>query len=601
MKPRRIPWKWLLFGLTALLLVGVALLPRQFGDSSMLAKRVTDALSAWTGGEVRLTGPLQVSYFPDVALKSGFELTNATRLPMVKSITASDAKISLDLPELIFGRIRVDAMRLIRPEITLKDAPSLVTGPDHTLEARVANLLGGAPIGVVRVRAGTLRIPTSSGSEEVKKIDVRIDASGGSGAVSTSGSFQLRGETVRFALDCGVATVTSDGPRIPIKLTLNSEPVSAKISGTASLTNGLEVDGSLQTDMADIRRFLSWTGIPLPEGQSLRQLSASGPAYWNGTTLTFDDGSFTLDGNVAVGLFAITPGARPRIDGTVAFDRLVVDPYLGGASSAETTPSEIALAERMILKHLDADLRVSAGEIIASPVKLGRGAFTISARGGVVAGELGELELCQGQATGRLSLDTTGDATKVSFTASLFDVSVDGCLRPLAPDMPLNGVSTIKAEASTEGQNYDEMTQGLGGTLKVNARAGAVPIDLSRLLTSSAPLESDGWSRNAVTVFDQLNADCRLDAGQIRCDSFNMQTRRGLISGSGSIDLAQKTLDWSLFVANDGRPLKASQLSADNPPRISIMGPLSQPTIRRADRATLGDGSSPAASPISPR
>ena len=600
MKPRRIPWKWLLLGLTALLLAGLALLPRQFGDSSMLAKRVTDALSAWTGGEVKLTGPLQVSYFPDVALKSGFELTNATRLPMVKSITASDAKISLDLPELILGRIRVDAMRLIRPEITLKQAPSLVTGPDHTLEARVANLLGGAPIGVVRVRAGTLRIPTSSGSEEVKKIDVRIDASGGNGAVSTSGSFQLRGETVRFALDCGVATVTSAGPRIPIKLTLNSVPVSAKISGTASLTNGLEVGGSLQTDIADIRRFLTWTGIPLPEGESLRQLSASGPAHWNGTTLTFDDGSFTLDGNVAVGLFAITPGARPRIDGTVAFDRLVVDPYLGGASSAET-PSEIALADRMILKHLDADLRVSANEIIISPVKLGRGAFTISAKGGVVAGELGELELCQGQATGRLAFDTTKDATKVSFTASLFDVPVDGCLRPLAPDMPLNGVSTIKAEASTEGQSYDEMTQRLEGTFKVNARAGALPIDLSRLLTSSAPLENDGWSRNAVTVFDQLNADCHLDAGQIRCDSFNMQTRRGLISGSGSVDLAQKTLDWSLFVANDAQPLKASQLSADSPPRISIMGPLSQPTIRRADHATLGDGSSPATSPISPR
>ena len=157
MRPRQIPWKWLLFGLAALLFAGLALLPRQFGDSSTLAKRVTDALSAWTGGQVKLTGPLHVSYFPDLALKSGFELTDAARLPMVKSITASDAKISLDLPELIFGRIRVEAMRLIRPEIVLKEAPSLVTGPDHTLEARVANLLGGAPIGFVRMRAGKLR------------------------------------------------------------------------------------------------------------------------------------------------------------------------------------------------------------------------------------------------------------------------------------------------------------------------------------------------------------------------------------------------------------------------------------------------------------
>jgi hypothetical protein len=85
---------------------------------------------------------------------------------------------------------------------------------------------------------------------------------------------------------------------------------------------------------------------------------------------------------------------------------------------------------------------------------------------------------------------------------------------------------------------------------------------------------------------------------------FNMQTRRGLISGSGDFDLAQQTLDWNLFVANHAAPLKASQLSTETPPRISISGSLSQPMIRRADRPTLGGGSaqtSPTTTQISPR
>jgi len=56
MKPRQISWKWLLLGLIAVLLAGLATLPRQFGDQARLAARVTDALSAWTGGEVKLTG-----------------------------------------------------------------------------------------------------------------------------------------------------------------------------------------------------------------------------------------------------------------------------------------------------------------------------------------------------------------------------------------------------------------------------------------------------------------------------------------------------------------------------------------------------------------
>ena len=84
MKPRQIPWRWLLLGLIALLLVGLAILPWQLGDSSQLAKRVTDAVSAWTGGEVKLTGPLRVQYFPDVSIKSGFERTELIALFDVK-------------------------------------------------------------------------------------------------------------------------------------------------------------------------------------------------------------------------------------------------------------------------------------------------------------------------------------------------------------------------------------------------------------------------------------------------------------------------------------------------------------------------------------
>lgn len=604
MKPRQIPWKWLLLGLIALVLVGVAVLPRQFGDSSQLAGRVTEALSAWTGGKVKLTGPLRVHYFPDVSIKSGFELRNASRLPLVKTVKASDVKISLDLAELLFGRIRVDALRLLKPEITLKEAPTLVMGPDQTLEARVANLFSGAPVGVVRLRDGTIHVPTASGTEAIEKIDARFDASSGTGAMSSFGSFTLRHETVGFAFDCGAPSETADGLRIPVSLTLTSTPVTAKVTGTASFANGLQLDGDVRANMTSARQFLRWAGITLPAGQSLQSLSASGMAHWNGATLTFDDGSFTLDGNTAVGLLAITPGERPRIEGTLDFDRLALDPYIGGGTPAEPAAALVALRDQTLLKYFDADLRISAAEITAPAVTLGRGGFTISAKQGLVSSEVGELELCGGSAAGRIGIDMSQDVAKATFTASIFDVPLDDCLEPLALGVPFNGIGGLKAEITTAGRNYNELVQGLGGTFKVNARDGAVPVDFTRLLTAATLLDSEGWSRNSGTLFDSLNADCRLGAGHIWCEMFNMQTRRGLISGSGDVDLGQRTLDWNLFAADRAAPLKASQLSTATPPRMSISGSLSQPTIRRADRPTLGEGSAqtaPAATPISPR
>ncbi len=604
MKPRQIPWKWLLLGLTILFLVGLAILPRQLDNSSHLAQRVTDALSAWTGGEVKLTGPLRVQYFPDVSIKGRFELTNASRLPLVKSITASEARMSLDLAELLLGRLRIDAMRLLRPVIMLKEAPSLVMGPDQTLPARVANLLSGAPVGVLRLRDGTINVPTAVGAEAISKVDARFDLSAGTGALSSFGSFVLRNETVRFALDCGAPSEPADGLRIPVSLTLTSTPVTAKVTGTASFANELQLDGDVQADMASAREFLRWTGIALPEGKSLQRLSASGMAHWNGATLTFDDGSFTLDGNTADGLLAVTPGERPRVDGTLAFDRLVLDPYIGNSTRAEPAATQVALLDQALLKYFDADLRISAGEITVPGVKLGRGGFTISAKQGVLASEVGELEFCGGSAAGRFGLDISHDLAKATLVASVSDVPVEGCLEPFALEIPFTGMSGWKAELSTEGRNYGELIQGLAGTFKVNAQNGAIPVDFARLLTAATPLDGDGWSRDSVTLFDQLNADCRLDAGHIWCETFNMQTRRGLISGSGDLDLGQQTLDWSLFVADHAAPLTASRLSAETPPRISIRGSLLQPVIRRADRPTLGEGSvqtNPATSQVSPR
>ena len=263
------------------------------------------------------------------------------------------------------------------------------------------------------------------------------------------------------------------------------------------------------------------------------------------------------------------PAPRPRIDATLDFDRLAIDPYFGGTEAPPPPAAQAAVIEGALLKYFDADLRISAAEITAPMIKLGRGGFTISAKNGVLASEVGELELCGGEASGRVGIDMSQEVAKASLTASLVDVPVDNCL-DAAFLVPLKGNTSLKAEMSGEGRSYAELIQALAGTLTVNADTGAIPLDLARLLMAPTPLDGDGWSRNSVTSFDSLNADCRLGGGHIWCDMFNMQTRRGMIAGSGDVDLAQATLDWNLFVASNAQPLKASQLSAETPPRLSI-------------------------------
>ncbi|MGV1015247.1 MAG: AsmA family protein, partial [Methyloceanibacter sp.] len=503
-----------------------------------------------------------------------------------ESITAQDVKISLSLGQLLLGRVHIDGMRLTRPVITLKDkaemAPELVT-----------NLLDGTTVSALRLRSATVNL--ASGEEVVTDLDAQFDASAGGGAVSGFGAFDFRDQMVRFVVDSGTLVKTETGPSAPVRLRL-SGPLTASINGTAAFGNELQFDGSMQAEIGDGRRFLKWVGLSIPDGQSLQGLSISGPVHWTGSTLTLEGGPFVLDGNSAVGLLAVTMGGRPRVEGTLAFERLVLDSYIGASQTDDAPEPQDALLAGALLKYFDADLRVSAGQIATSTMELGRGGFTINAKQGVVAAEISELELCGGEAAGRLGLDLSQAKIKANLVGSLTDINIEPCLKPLALDIPFKGTGSLKTEAVTEGFTQDELMRGLAGNLTIKAQNGAVPIDFAELLTANAPVDGDGWSLKSLTPFVSLDADCRLSAGHIWCQMFKMQTERGQISGTGDIDMARQTLNWSLAVTNQA-PVNTAQLTLEPRPRVSIWGPLLQPMIRRADRPE----GSPTDTSVSPR
>jgi hypothetical protein len=159
----------------------------------------------------------------------------------------------------------------------------------------------------------------------------------------------------------------------------------------------------------------------------------------------------------------------------------------------------------------------------------------------------------------------------------------ESCLKQLSLDIPLKGTGRLKTEFATEGRDGAELLGGLSGTIKIVARDGMVPVDFARLAAGTIPLEGQSWSGSGGTTFASLNADCRLGGGHIWCQTFNMQTPDGLVSGSGAINLPQQTLDWDVAIGG-----RADQPNDSAP--VTIRGPFSQPTIKRADRAALGDG-----------
>ncbi len=594
MTPRQLPWKWLLFGLLAVLLLCISLIPWLIGDTSRFGERVASELSAWTGGELKFTGPVKVSFLPDVSVRGQIELTDSARLPMVQTLTAREAKVSLDLVDLLRGRITIDALRLLKPRIALKESANATAKLPPAL---FANLLSGAPMRVLHVRKGRIKLARGS----IRDIFGHFDASETGGAVSGFGSFIYNNATVRYSVETGAPVTVAEVETVPVSLTLTSKPLRAKMTGTASLAGSLKLDGDMLAEIDDLRRFVNWAGVNLPAGESLKALTVAGGFHLCDGTLAFDDGTFVLDGNKAVGLLAVTSAPlRPRIEGTLAFDRLALDPYLGiGQRTDAPKPiAQISPFDRALPNYFDADLRISAAEITAGALKLGHGAFTITAKDGSVTSEIGELELCGGSADGRVGIELTPATKQVRLAANLTDIAFPSCLTALGLDVPLTGTGGIKADLASEGNGYPELTRNLSGMLQAKLRSGTVPVDFVRLLAASPPLDANGWNRDGPTAYDQLGADCRLNAGHLWCQSLKIETPRGTLVGAGEVDLPNQTLDWNLVVKPASAVNAAQPAQAE--PKVSIRGPLSQPTIRRADRPTLGDGSQPA-SPAKPQ
>jgi AsmA protein len=572
MKPGQLPWKWLLFGLLAVLLLCISLIPWLIGDTSRFGDRVAERLSAWTGGTAKFTGPVQVSFLPDMSVRGRLELSGGDKLPLVKSMTVKEAKVSLHLVDLLRGQISIDVLRLQKPRIKLKDGVEA----EQVTRSFLADLVASAPVRVLQLRNGRIDL----GLHPIKDFYLRLDAGEETGALSGTGSFAYKGETVRYAVTSGSPAGTDQST--PVMLSFDSALGAAKLAGTISFADAYRLDGKLQAESGNLRNFLNWIGFELPPGDSLEDFSAAGTVHLAGGTLSVDSGSFSLDDNKAVGVLALSASPRPRIDGTFAFDRLSLNPYLGNSSAPGAS-----LFDQALLRYVDADLRISGSEIRVGPFNLGKGGFTITAKDGSVTTEVGELELCGGSAEGRINVELAPPVKRLGLNATLTDIAMEPCLKPLG--LKLTGTGALKAELTSKGNTLPAITRSLSGTFVINAQNGTLPLDLAQLSSTPMPLEANGWSWNDGSSYEKLEANCRLRSGRILCRSLNIDMPRETIVGAGDVDLQKQTLNWNLSMAKLGAPARVPPLSGE--PKLSIRGTLQQPSIRRTDAPTVGAGS----------
>lgn len=553
---------------------------------------------------VTITAPLTLFSSPSVVLQKGtvalVSPTGESRVgALLRALVLGDgADLVLDGARLI-----VDRKGSSGPAIP---AAELVAGVSAELQPVVASL-SSFKFRSLAILDSTLVVDTGRGPpEEITIVNVEI-APAGHGFVSAKGQLDYRGEHLN--IDVAFELTQQDQPDTPVKVraSVNSELVTASFDGRLSPADHGQITAeNAQLSISNLRAFADWLGASWPTGPGLRAVTAKGLLTLEERLVSFEHAEFTLDGNAATGTLMVKLGAeRPSVEGTLAFSSFDIAPY-----NVQTRPYAIALASNWLsaieipgltspsfLTDMDADIRLSASNVVSGSDRLGRCAASLSVKDGKLYGELAELEFEQGgRGEGQVTVDANGPDPQYTLHTELSDIDLETAVTPHFGSAVIDGSGDIRLDLSASGSSESEITRSLAGKLSLDMSDGVrVGVDLAAFpLAAAAPTPVAGWGAvgNGSTSFSKLTANLTAFRGVLVADTVEATTADRSVTASGAVDIDNKALDLIVSIAS---PDGAS--AADPPQAFKIHGPWSAPTITRAGPGKAAGATSPGADP----
>jgi len=443
------------------------------------------------------------------------------------------------------------------------------------------------------LRRGTLHVTAADGSTETVN-DIEAELTGRrKGQVTGRGSFFVRGQRLTFDGTLQAPAEKAAPLRWPMKVGLKSDLLEASFEGHLSVAEDLQMSGHVELASPSLRRAARWFGVPVAAADGLNATSVKGQLSWARRTLAVEDAKVVIDGNEAAGALTLNlAGERPLIDATLAFSALDLTPY------AEAVRSQSFLFDRQtaswsafdlsfpLIKHVDADLRVSAPKVAIKGygLALGRGAATITVRSGKLLADVAELELHAGKAVAQVTVDANEIVPRYTLRGKVENFDAASAGAALFGSTVLTGRTTLSVDVHGSGQTPTELLRRLSGKAAlVMAEGGRVALDLKALRAAAKANGPPGWGLLAKgqTSLEQVEARALIRDGVLLTEAVQARSGAGGVAASGRIDLAERTLDLQLFMkpaVPADRPLKpADVVGADT---ATVRGSWLEPFVR---------------------
>ncbi len=593
-------------GFVVILIAAAVALPFLI-PAGVYKERIVSLVKSQTGRNLAIGGEVSFSFFPQIAIK--VEKVSLSNAPWAKDrdmAAMRELRAALKIMPLFKGEVEIDSFVLVDPVIHLEVRADGTPNWQFGTGAQAAPSQGAGGAAVKQIRLGevsisngtaTYRNAKTGSSLAFEKIDLDLSLPSLDDPFEADGSLVWNNETLKLTLTAARPRALTAGGETPVSLALRSTKIDATYEGTVRPFEGLRFAGNVKLDVASVRALAAWLGSPLADGNGFGPLAIEGRASGGNGTYAFSNAKVSLDGMNATGdLNVATGGRRPVVKGKLAVDRIDANAYLApeGAGPTPTPVGNAAGADQgwsnapidlSGLKAADADIALSAGEILVRKIRIGESALTLRLNNGVMTANLSKLALYEGAGSGALTLDGSAGTPRANASFSIAGVAAEPLLTDVADMKRLQGATALNFTVATAGASQREMVGALGGKGEVKFTNGKIKgINVAQLARTALGGAITGWGSGGSqdTDFSEFGGTFTIVNGIASNDDLKLLSPLVRVTGAGKVDLPARTLNYrvapKLAATLEGQGGASEAKGLEVP--VIIEGPWSAPHFR---------------------
>jgi AsmA protein len=581
----------LAFGLGAGLLFAV-LTPIYFADRrSEDSFAISSVIAAPRDLQV-LTVPVRLSGTPDLTLARGVIYDYGTSVPAAGTPAS---QVLLDGP--VFT-LNVAGLHALPPAAHSESSDD---GAGDELVSPLVQRIGALGYDLITIRRGTLNVTMLDGSvETLSDIQAELKKTR-RGQIAALGSFTVRGQ--RLAFDATLGQPDKAQPsRWPLQVSFSANLLKGSFDGYADLGDDLQLSGQTELSIASLRRVGRWFGLPLYPTEGFNATKIKADLTWARRSLAFEKAQISVDGNEGNGRLVLNVGSdRPLIEATLDFAALNLTPYVDAARSqffgfdlpvTWGTSFDVSLP---MIRHLDADMRISAHRVTLKDYTFGQGGATITAQGGKLHADIAGLELPSGSLSAQVTAIMSEGTPRYALRAKIENMETGAASARLLGAAALSGLATLDLDLTSTGYSLTEIAKRLSGKAALSMpEGGRIALDLPAVRQAAKGRVHD-WATLAKshTNVQKLEARALIIDGVAFAEEAQARAGDVALALAGRFGLVDGNMDARVFMRSNlppDEPLKPTDSGTET---VTVRGPWPDPVLHGEDGDASRDGRAP--------